>query len=222
MNAQVADKPQTVRFEHPRHVEPEDQVRADFYALLASLFYRAPDEGLLRTMKHADTLTGGSNIEPIGEAAGELAKAWQMLAAASGVVNHDAVIEEYEAVFVGVGRPPVMLFGSFYLSGFMNEKPLAELRGDLIALGFARDENVTEPEDHLAALCDVMRALILGDIAEAPASIERQRVFFVKHMKPWLAQCCSAITQNEKSNYYKRVAAFAQAFFEIEIQAFEM
>ena len=216
MNAQVANEPQIVKFD--RHVVPEDQVRADFYALLATVFYRAPDEGLLRAMMHS----AGPKAEPAGEAADELAKTWAALAAASGVVSHDAVQEEYEAVFVGVGRPPVMLFGSFYLSGFMNEKPLAELRSDLIALGFARDPEVREPEDHLAALCDVMRALILGDVADVPASIEQQRRFFAKHMQPWVAQCCSAITQSEKTNYYRRVAAFAQAFFEIEIEAFEM
>jgi len=212
MNVQVAT--QGIKFDHPRHVEPEDQVRADFYALLATLFYRAPDDGLLRAMM--------LSAEPEGEAADDLTKAWVALAAASALVSHDAVLEEYEAIFVGVGRPPVMLFGSFYLCGFMNEKPLAELRNDLAALGFARDPAVVEPEDHLAALCDVMRAMILGDVADSPEEIEQQRTFFVKHMQPWALQCCGAITQNENSNYYRRVATFAQAFFEIEIQAFAM
>lgn len=212
MNAQAAI--QAIKFDHPRHIEPEDQVRADFYALLATLFYRAPDEALLRAMM--------LSAEPEGEASDGLAKAWAALAAASAVVSHDVVAEEYEAVFVGVGRPPVMLFGSFYLSGFMNEKPLAELRGDLSALGFARDPAVTEPEDHLAALCDVMRAMILGAVADSPAEIGQQRAFFTKHLQPWALQCCAAITQNEKSNYYRRVATFAQTFFEIENQAFAM
>ncbi len=210
MNAPVA----AVKFEHPRAIEPEDQVRADFYALLASLFYRAPDENMLRAMM--------LSAEPEGEEADALAKAWAALAAASGVVSHDAVDEEYQTIFVGVGRPPLMLFGSFYIAGFMNEKPLAELRGDLRARGFARDPSITEPEDHLAALCDVMRAMILGDVANPPASVEQQRHFFAKHLRPWVRQCCAAITQNEKSNYYRRVAAFADAFFEIEIQAFAM
>jgi TorA maturation chaperone TorD len=115
-----------------------------------------------------------------------------------------------------------MLFGSFYLAGFMHEKPLAELRRDLVALGFSRDPQVTEPEDHLAALCDVMRGLILGDVAGAPAPVAQQRAFYVKHLQPWAAQCCGAITENEKSNYYRKVAAFAEAFFEIETQAFAM
>lgn len=92
MNAQAAM--QAIKFDHPRHIEPEDQVRADFYALLATLFYRAPDEALLRAMM--------LSAEPEGEAADDLAKAWAALAAASAVVSHDAVAEEYEAVFVGV------------------------------------------------------------------------------------------------------------------------
>ncbi|MEO8103232.1 MAG: molecular chaperone TorD family protein [Betaproteobacteria bacterium] len=212
MNAQAT--PQSVRFDAPRRLEPEDQVRADFYALLAALLYRAPDEGLLKAMM--------LSAEPAGEESDRLATSWAALAAASGVVIAEAVEEEHAALFVGVGRPPVMLFGSYYLSGFMNEKPLAELRNDLRALGFSRDPSVTEPEDHLAALCDVMRALIQGDVADAPASLKQQRDFFAKHMQPWVLQCCGARTQSEKSNYYRRVAAFAQAFFEIEIQAFEM
>ena len=210
MNAPVA----AIKFEHPRAIEPEDQVRADFYALLASLFYRAPDESMLRAMM--------LSAEPEGEEADTLAKAWVALADVSGVVSHAAVEEEYQTLFVGVGRPPLMLFGSFYLAGFMNEKPLAELRGDLRACGFARAPSITEPEDHLAALCDVMRAMILGDVANPPASIEQQRQFFAKHLQPWVHQCCAAIMQNEKSNYYRRVAAFADAFFEIELQAFAM
>ncbi len=210
MNSPVA----TIKFENPRTIEPEDQVRADFYALLASLFYRAPDENMLRAMM--------LSAEPEGEEAEPLAKSWAALVAASGVVSHDAVDEEYQSLFVGVGRPPLMLFGSFYMAGFMNEKPLAELRGDLRARGFARDPAITEPEDHLAALCDVMRAMILGDVANSPAAIEQQQQFFAKHLQPWARQCCAAIMQNEKSNYYRRVAAFADAFFDIEIQAFVM
>ena len=216
MNVQPA--PQQVKFDNPRHVEPEDQVRADFYALLATLLYRAPDDAILRAIMLSPEPVAETN----SDASAALANTWAALAAASGAVSHDAVDAEYQEAFVGVGRPPVMLFGSFYLSGFMNERPLAQLRGDLIALGFARDPHVTEPEDHLAALCDVMRALILGDVSDAPAAIQQQRSFFVKHMQPWVVQCCNAILQNEKTNYYRRVAAFAKAFFEIEIQAFEM
>lgn len=208
----------TVNFEAPRLIAPEDQARADMYALLASLFYRAPDERLLQAIV----------IAPEPEAAGstDFVKAWRGLAAASNLIMisgaTEAVEEEYESNFVGVGRPPVMLYGSFYLSGFMMEKPLAVLRTDLAKLGFERDPDVREPEDHLAALCDVMRALILGDLQSAAAEVETQKQFFDKHLKTWVFDCCSAVAKFEKTNYYKKVAVFAAAFFRIEADAFEM
>lgn len=203
-----------VQFEKPRNIEPEDQVRADFYALLASLFYAPPDARMLAALVVSGT--------PEGEGDDDLAKAWSALAAASGVVDPDAVSEEHASLFVGMGRPPVMLFGSYYLAGFMNEKPLAELRTDLGKLGFARAESVTEPEDHLAALCEVMRALILGDLAATPATLGEQKRFFARHMQPWVLRCCDATIESEKANYYVKVAQFAKAFFEIEIAAFDM
>lgn len=205
---------QTIRFEQPRLIGDEDQVRADFYALLASLFYRAPDDRLLQAIVIAP--------EPSAENVPALANAWSALAAASAVVQAEALNEEYENMFIGVGRPPVMLYGSHYLAGFLNEKPLAELRTDLARMGFSRDGAVRETEDHVAALCDVMRAMILGDVGHLPATLDEQKKFFVTHMQPWILDCCDATIKNGKSNYYSRVAAFAKVFFQIEIQAFEM
>ena len=213
MNALV-DVAQAVKFDSPRTVGAEDQVRADFYALLASLFYRGPDERLLQSIVIAG--------EPTAEASDELLKAWRALSQASAVVSQEAVGEEYESVFVGVGRAPVLLFGSFYIAGFMMEKPLVALRNDLAALGFARNDDANESEDHLAALCDVMRALILGDLADAPADVAVQKQFFAKHIQPWAGKCCDAIQANEQTNYYRRVAAFTKVFFEIEAEAFEI
>ncbi len=205
---------QAIAFDQPRIVVAEDQVRADFYALLAHLFSRAPDDRVLQSMVITQ--------EPTDEASAELTKSWRALSAASAVVTHDALVDEYEAVFVGVGRPPVIVYGSFYLAGFMMEKPLAQLRDDLARMGFTRNAEVRESEDHLAAVCDVMRALILGDLSAGSADIESQKAFFEKHMKPWIFKCCAAIQVYEKSNYYKRVANFAEQFFEMESQAFEM
>ena len=205
---------QAIRFEQPRLIGEEDQVRADFYALLANLFYRAPDDRLLQAIMIAP--------EPAANDVPALAEAWAALAAASGVVTSDALAEEFELLFIGVGRPPVMLYGSYYQAGFMNEKPLAELRTDLARMGFSRDGAVRETEDHLAALCDVMRALIMGDVASAPATLDEQRIFFSKHLQSWVLECCDAAINNENSNYYKRVAGFARGFFQIEIHAFEM
>ena len=189
-------------------------MRADFYALLANLFYRAPDRQLLQAIMIAP--------EPSLENDRALAEAWHALAAASGVVTVDVLADEYETLFVGVGRAPVMLYGSYYQVGFLNEKPLAELRTDLARMGFARAGEVRESEDHLAAMCDVMRAMILGDVASTPAPLEEQKRFFLKHLQPWVLECCEATIKNDNSNYYRRVAAFARVFFQIEIEAIQM
>lgn len=209
MNAAV----QSVAFDAPRAIAPEDQARADYYALLAALFYGAPDDRLLQAIVIA--------VEPpaLTEAA-PLVAGWRALAAAAAHVTHDAVADEYERLFIGVGKPDVMLFGSHYLAGFMNEKPLAQLRDNLLALGLRRNAASTEPEDHIAAECDVMRFLILGDLDTRPAAIEDQRRFFAVHLQPWVFKFCAATAQSGNANFYRRVAAFAQAFFTIETEAF--
>ena len=199
-----------VKFEAPRLIEPEDQARADYYALLASLFYRAPDARLLQAIAIAEP--------PVGV----LSSTWQRLADASNVVPEDALAEEYDAVFIGMGKPPVMVYGSFYMAGFMMEKPLAALRQNLAELGFVRAQNVREPEDHLAAICDVMRAMIQGDLDAKPQSLATQKAFFLTHVKPWVFDCTNAISAYHQSNFYKHVAAFAAAFFEVELEALEM
>ena len=205
---------QAIKFEQPRLIGEEDQVRADFYALLANLFYRAPDARLLHAIVVAP--------EPLAAGESALTETWLALAAASVVVTPDAVSDEFDILFGGVGRAHVMLYGSYYLAGFLNEKPLAELRTDLATMGFSRESTVLETEDHLAALCDVMRALILGGVANAPASLESQRHFFMKHLQPWVLKCCDATINNDNSNYYERAAAFGRAFFQIEAQSFYM
>ena len=199
-----------VKFEAPRSIEPEDQARADYYALLASLFYRAPDTRLLQAIAIAEP--------PVGV----LSSTWQRLADASNVVPEDALAEEYDAVFIGMGKPPVMVYGSFYMAGFMMEKPLAALRQNLAELGFVRAQNVREPEDHLAAICDVMRAMIQGDLDTRPQSLATQKAFFLTHVKPWVFDCTNAISAYHQANFYKHVAAFAAAFFEVELEALEM
>lgn len=212
MNAAAESAAQAIAFDTPRRLTPEDQVRADYYGLLAALFYGPPDARLMQ----------GIVVSASPEGESELACAWHALAEASAVMPQEAVAQEYEELFVGIGRPPVMLFGSYYLAGFMNERPLAELREELSRLGFRRADAAHETEDHLAALCDVMRALVTGGLADAPAALDVQQRFFDAHMRAWVLRCCDATTTNPKANYYQKVAAFARAFFEIEIQAFDM
>ncbi|HMK15024.1 MAG TPA: molecular chaperone TorD family protein [Burkholderiales bacterium] len=197
---------------NPPPVAQEDVARARMYALIARLLY-APDEQLLRAIASAD--------EIVAETA-PLMEAWHELASAAQACDAEAVEEEYEKLFIGVGRPEVMLYGSYYLAGFMMEKPLAVLRDDLVQIGLARNESVCEPEDHLAALCDVMRYLIIGDESRDAASLEQQKQFFTRNIQIWYQRFCDALLESEAANFYKHVARFIKVFFKIESESFEM
>lgn len=199
----------------------EDQARADLYALCASLLLKAPDASLLSALGSADSLRSQQEDQPLDHA-------WEKLVLAAGLVNADAVREEFDALFISVGAPPVNPYASHYLSGFMHEKPLAALRDELRALGLARVRGVGESEDHLGALCEVMRILIAGTPgAPSPSRtlqrpLETQKSFFIRHVSPWQERCLDDIRQAGCASFYRHVADFASAFFEVEFQAFEM
>ena len=137
----------------------EELARAELYGLLARLWMAAPDEALLAQFRVA--------VTQAPQQGAFLEAPWGALVAAMRATSVDAAAAEYDALFQGVGKPEVFLYGSFYLSGFLNERPLAALRDELAALGLARDETRGETEDHIAAVCEVMRYLIAGDDAAA-------------------------------------------------------
>ncbi len=184
---------------------PEEQARADLYGLLARLFYGAPDAGLLRAM-------AGESLE------GELAEPWEELKRAAAAADPKAVREEYETAFIGTGKAPVTLYTMAYSARFSNEAPLAELRGELARLGLARKAEVREPEDHIAALCDVMRHLV----AKQQDDLDEQRRFFHRWIAPVAEPLCVAIERSAATEFYKRVGAVARRFFALEQTAFEM
>ena len=191
----------------------EETARAEVYGLLAALFYSAPSLSLYDNLKVAVTQA---------PAAGALLEApWTELVAAARDQSLASITSEYDALFGGVSRPEVYLFGSHYLSGFLNEKPLAALRSDIAALGLARDETLPETEDHVAYLCEVMRYLIAGDDV-AVANLTRQREFFTRHVQPWLPQMCDALSAHPKARFYRTLAGFTQAFVSVEAQGFDM
>jgi len=197
----------------PLPLAGEDQARADLYALLARLLLAAPDAGLLDALAGADPIVS-AGVDPA------LEQAWEALTLASGVMDSDAVSEEFDALFISIGSPPVNPYGSRYLSGFMNDAPLAELRGALTRLGIRRIHGVGEFEDHLGALCETMRVLITGAPGIARQPVDRQQAFFDAHIAPWYARCLDDIAGAEGSNYYRLVARLAGAFLDIEAQAF--
>ena len=191
----------------------EETARAEVYGLLAELFYAAPSAHLYERLRVAVTEA---------PAAGALLESpWGELVAASREQSLAETCREYDALFGGVGKPEVYLFGSHYLSGFLNEKPLAALRTDLAALGLARDEAMSETEDHAAYLCEIMRYLIAGDDVEV-ANLTRQREFFTRHLQPWFPMMCEAVMNHPKARFYRTLSGFAQAFVGVESQGFDM
>ena len=191
----------------------EETARAEVYGLLAALFYAAPSAELHENLRVAVTEA---------PAAGALLESsWGELVAAARERNLSDIGQEYDVLFGGIGKPEVYLFGSHYLSGFLNEKPLAALRHDIAALGLGRDEAMPETEDHVAYLCEVMRYLIAGDDVEV-ANLTRQREFFTRHLQTWLPTMCEVLIQHPKAGFYRALAVFTQAFINIEAQGFDM
>jgi TorA maturation chaperone TorD len=191
----------------------EETARAEIYGVLAALFYAAPTPALLESLRLAVTEA---------PAAGALLEAsWTELVATARAMSVQEVGEEYDALFGGVGKPEIYLFGSHYLSGFLNEKPLAALRTELAELGLTRGDAMAETEDHYAYLCEVMRYLIAGDDV-AVANLTRQREFFTRHLQPWVQQMCETVSAHPKARFYKSLAAFTQTFTSVEAQGFDM
>ena len=191
----------------------EETARAEVYGLLARLYYAVPDTELLEDLRVA--------VTEAPAAGGFLEAPWQQLVAQARNLDSAAVQAEYRTLFEGVGKPEVYLFGSHYLSGFLNEKPLAALRSDLAALGLTRDEALPETEDHIACVCEVMRYLIAGEDV-AVANLTRQQAFFAKHLQPWGQRMCEAITAHPQARFYAALAAFTQAFLQVEQQGFDL
>jgi TorA maturation chaperone TorD len=192
----------------------EDQARADFYALLARLLLVPPDGGLLAALAES---------EPIS-AAGEFAleDAWLKLTQAASVVDAGAASDEFALLFLSTGNPLLNPFGSFYLTGHLNDVPLVQLRHDLARLRLARAPGAGESEDHLGALCETMRVLIQGTPGIGRQPLLAQKQFFEAHIRPWYAACLADIAHAEGANFYRVVAAVADAFLSIEAQAFSV
>ena len=208
----MSDATVTLRHE----IEPEDQARAEFYALLARLFADAPDASLLAAIAAAPALEPARRSD---DSVDGLAPAWDAVRAASAAADPAAVRDEFQTLFVGVGRSEVSLYASHYL-GPQSGRPLAELRATLARLGLARRPESNEFEDHLSLVLETMRMLVTGDNERDPARLEEQRAFLDRHILPWVQDCCNAISMNSVANYYRRVAEFAQCFVALERDSF--
>jgi len=193
--------------------EHEELARAEVYGLLAHLFYAPPGKELHSQLRVAVTEA------PVRGAF--LERAWSEVVAAARRLDAAAVADEYAALFLGVGKPEVFLYGSFYLAGSLNAKPLVTLRGDLRTLGLERPEEVNETEDHLASLCEVMRYLIAGDDVGV-SNLGAQQRFFNAHLRSWVEPFCDTLQAHPRADFYRALAVFSGDFFAIEAQGLDL
>lgn len=191
-------------------VAPEDRARAEAYALLGALVWRAPDAEALRIvagLKGDDSPFGMARIA---------------LAAAAEEADPAAIANDFFALFIGVGRGEFLPYASYYLTGFLHERPLAEVRADLVRLGLAREERIGEPEDHVAILFDVMRALIPGEVEPGEDDAPDATAFFQKHLRPWAERFFADLETTPTCGFYRAVGRAGRLFMEIEEEAMRL
>ena len=194
---------------------PEEQARADLYGLLARLLLAPPDDDLLASLASADAIVAADAAQPLD-------CAWAALSLAAHMMPPDAVRDEFNELFVSTSLPRVNPYGSLYIAGFLHEKPLAALRADLAGLGLGRRSGAAETEDHLGALCETMRRMIVGGQGVVRQPVERQHDFFDMHIASWSGICLQHLRDADGARFYQRVADLAAAFFDVEREAFEV
>lgn len=190
-------------------VAEEDRLRADLYNFLGLILSAPPDEMLL-----AQTADLSADESELGKAINGLARVARATKALSAK-------SEYNALFIGLGRGELMPFASYYLTGFLNEKPLARLRQDMSAMAITRPTDVFEPEDSIASLMEMMGGMIVGRFGR-PATLEQQKTFFQKHVGQWAPHFFADLEAAKSSVLYASVGAVGKAFMEIEREAFRM
>lgn len=190
-------------------IKDEDRLRSEVYGLLASLLCRAPSADLIQTCA---ALKGDET--PLGRAVGALGRV-------ASSVSPKRVEREFHDLFIGLGRGELLPYASYYMTGFLNEKPLAKLRNDMIRFGIERVEEVKEPEDNIASLMEMMQGMIQGAF-HTPASLAEQRDFFNTHINPWAGHFYSDLEGAESSVFYAPIGTMGKLFMEIEQTAFRM
>ncbi|NMM20106.1 MAG: molecular chaperone TorD family protein [Rhodoferax sp.] len=197
----------------PTSALDEETARSELYGLLALLYYAPPATELIANLRVAatDAPAAGAFLE----------EPWRALVGVAREMTDAAIQSEYNTLFGGMSKPEVYLYGSHFLSGFLNEKPLARLRTELANLGLARDDSMSETEDHVAYLCEVMRYLIAGDDVTV-ANLTRQSEFFANHLQPWVLLMCDDLQQHPKARFYAALAELTRAFMGVEAQGFDM
>lgn len=188
-------------------VDEIDIARAQEYTLLATLLTHAPAPAFLKRIANLR-----EDPSPLGLLHGQLAEAVNRISA-------EDIEQEFFNLFIGVGRGELLPYASYYLTGFLHERPLAQLRADLAAIGMERAEDIYEPEDHIAIIFEVMARLAKGGLS-APNGSDRK--IFEKHLQPWAGRFFSDLEGAKSANFYRRIGSLGRAFMEIEAEAFAL
>ena len=191
------------------NINEEDQLRADMYSFLANLLRSEPNSELINQLKVLQ-----SDDSPIGKSIKTLTKLASSL-------DLPTIRDEYVRIFVGVGRGELLPFSSYYLTGFLKDKPLAKLRQDMEKIGIKLEDNVKEPEDHIASIFDMMAGLIVGKFNKK-FSIAEQRDFFNKHLAPWVDLLMRDIESSKIAVFYSPIGTIGKEFMKIERSSFSM
>jgi TorA maturation chaperone TorD len=192
----------------------EETARAELYGLISELFYAPARPELLAQLRVAATdapTSGGFLEEP-----------WRQLVGVAREMDDASIQNEHHTLFGGVGKPEVYVYASHFLTGFLNEKPLAQLRTDLTALGLGRDDTtMSETEDHVSYVFEVMRFLVAGDDVSV-SNLTQQAKFFSAHVQTWLPAFCDALQATPRARFYAALAELTRAFVSVEAQGFDM
>jgi TorA maturation chaperone TorD len=191
----------------------EETARAELYGVLSAVFAAPPSAALLSAIKNAPTEAPAQGAY--------LESAWTDVVSAARRLSVKEIQDEYAALFGGVGRPEVLLFGSHYLCGFLNEKPLVALRHELKRLGLTRHEGATDTEDHVAYVCEVMRFLIAGEDLGV-SNLTNQKRFFTDHLQPWAEALAQALAAHPRADFYAASAKLFHHFVMVEQQGFDL
>jgi len=188
----------------PLAADPMREGRANLYALLGHLLSGPPEPALLARLAGIP-----ADATPLGRALGALS-------VAARIATPDTLEHEYHDLFIGMGRGELLPFASYYLTGFLHERPLAELRSDLKRLGISRAEGVHEPEDHIAFLCEVMAGLLRGGVPEEAEAL------FARHIRPWAMRCFADMCSAKMAVFYRPVGELGRALMDVELDAAEL
>lgn len=207
----MSDAADSLRFSPPD--DREELARAEVYGLLASLYHAPPSYELFEQLRVA--------VTEAPAAGAFLESSWSEVVGTARRLSLDDVCSEFVDLFGGVGKPEILLYGSWFVAGRLNDRPLVELRRDLTALGLERPPAVLETEDHIASLCEVMRYLIAGDDAGV-SNLATQQRFFNAHLRGWTERLFEAIAAHPRAEFYRALSGFSRDFFAVETQGFDL